>query len=863
MAGRRHWVTLAVGLAAAAVVVASAAAGFHAGPGSPIAVGTGPGAAVTADFDLDGNPDLAVANRGSDDVTILYGDGNGGFPTSATLSVGSQPDAITTEDFNFDGYPDVAVANFGSDDATLWLGSAGGFTSSVTISVGDAPAGIAAADVNGDGFPDLAVTNSGDNTVSFLLGDGVGGLSTGGTVPTGAGPTCIAPGDLNGDTFTDLAVCDSSADKVTILLNDGTGTFTPSTVDVTTPLSIATGYLDADANLDLAVADGDDNLVQVLFGDGTGAFPSSRTVATDAHPVSVAAADLNGDGLTDLATANHDADDVTVAFGDGLGGFTEASFSPVASGSRTSSVVAGDWNGDLFGDLAATASTDDDVWVFLNSATDADLADLTTTAGPLSPTFDPATTSYDAGPVPSSTSSVTVTPTADSPDATIEVRVNGGSFSTVTSGSASGPLALDPGTNTIDVRVTAEDGTTQKTYTITVRRSGSSSNARLSALSTTAGPLTKPFSPNTTSYKVKACVTSSTVTVSATAADPDATLQFRANGGSYSTPVASPATSAPLSLKNGKNVLQVRVNASNGKNVKTYSIAVTGCASSTSTADLSALTTTAGALQPSFSSSRLTYTAGPVSNSTTSVTVTPTAADPGATIQVRVNGGSFATVASGSASGPLALNVGTNTIDVKVTNGSAAKSYTITVKRKSGETINGSFACDGTFTGLTVNGNVTVGNGDTCTLSGGTVYGPVQVGAGGGFAGSGGLTIYGGVQAANALWVTLDHVNVPSSVAFTGLTGTPPGADQSSICHSTIGGGILLMGNAAEISVGDAPPCSGGNTVIGGIQAQNNTALVRISDNSITGPLLCLGNTPAPTGSGNTATVKIGQCASM
>ena len=98
--------------------------------------------------------------------------------------------------------------------------------------------------------------------------------------------------------------------------------------------------------------------------------------------------------------------------------------------------------------------------------------------------------------------------------------------------------------------------------------------------------------------------------------------------------------------------------------MKTYTVTVTRAAPS-SNADLSNLVLSDGTLTPAFDSGTTSYTAN-VPNATSSMTVTPTAADANATIQVRVNGGSYNTVPSGSPSGSLALNVGANTIDVKV-----------------------------------------------------------------------------------------------------------------------------------------------------------------------------------------------------
>jgi len=100
---------------------------------------------------------------------------------------------------------------------------------------------------------------------------------------------------------------------------------------------------------------------------------------------------------------------------------------------------------------------------------DADLSGLVLSSGILAPDFASGTTAYAAS-VANATSAITVTPTPSEPNASIEVRVNGGDFAAVAPGSPSGALALDAGSNTVDVLVTAQDGTTQRTYTIAVTR---------------------------------------------------------------------------------------------------------------------------------------------------------------------------------------------------------------------------------------------------------------------------------------------------------------------------------------------------------------------------------------------------------
>ena len=97
------------------------------------------------------------------------------------------------------------------------------------------------------------------------------------------------------------------------------------------------------------------------------------------------------------------------------------------------------------------------------TATTADLSSLTTTAGALSPAFNAATLGYTIN-VANDVASTTITPTAVT-GATVTVA-----GTAVTSGTPSGDIPLNVGANAIAIVVTAADGTTEKTYTVTVRR---------------------------------------------------------------------------------------------------------------------------------------------------------------------------------------------------------------------------------------------------------------------------------------------------------------------------------------------------------------------------------------------------------
>jgi len=202
---------------------------------STVPVGGGPIAFAVGDFNGDGNLDIAVANFNDFTVTILLGDGKGNFCPSAAspIPAGYFPRSLAAADFNGDGNLDLAVANAYSDTVTILLGDGkGGFipASGSPITVGSGSSAVVTGDFNDDGIPDLAVANPYSDSVTILLGDGHGGFkqSAGSPFAAGSGPSSLAIGDFNGDGRIDLATANEVDGTVTILLGDGKGGFTQS-----------------------------------------------------------------------------------------------------------------------------------------------------------------------------------------------------------------------------------------------------------------------------------------------------------------------------------------------------------------------------------------------------------------------------------------------------------------------------------------------------------------------------------------------------------------------------------------------------------------------------------------------------------
>ena len=83
---------------------------------------------IAGDWEGDGDIDLAVAGRGDDTVWILVNDGTGQFTPAQTvpLPAGAAPASIVAGDFTGDGLLDLAVANQGTDDVSLIVNNTGG-----------------------------------------------------------------------------------------------------------------------------------------------------------------------------------------------------------------------------------------------------------------------------------------------------------------------------------------------------------------------------------------------------------------------------------------------------------------------------------------------------------------------------------------------------------------------------------------------------------------------------------------------------------------------------------------------------------------------------------------------------------------
>lgn len=196
-----------------------------------------------------------------------------------------------------------------------------------------------------------------------------------------------------------------------------------------------------------------------------------------------------------------------------------------------------------------------------SSSNNASLSDLVLSQGILSPVFTPGNTAYYTA-VPSSASAIAITPYAAENNAVI--RING---SITASGFASSPISLQSGSTAIQIGVTAPDGQTQRTYTLTVNK-GTTGDAQLSGLVLGVGTLSPSFSPAVTFYTAAVNSSISSLPITAVAADPR--IQISINGKSVANGYASPA----FPLSQGTNTFAILVTSADNTATKTYVVNV-------------------------------------------------------------------------------------------------------------------------------------------------------------------------------------------------------------------------------------------------------------------------------------------------
>ncbi|GHT38853.1 hypothetical protein AGMMS49965_03370 [Bacteroidia bacterium] len=309
---------------------------------------------------------------------------------------------------------------------------------------------------------------------------------------------------------------------------------------------------------------------------------------------------------------------------------------PLSVGSNTVTISVEDAWGTNWNNLKTYTVTVNRSSAALSN--NANLNNLTVNQGTLTPTFNANTISYSVS-VANTVSSITISATKAHAAASV---------------SGDGAKTLNVGANAFTVDVTAEDGTTKKTYTVNITRAApvvQSNDATLSSLTVNQGTLTPTFNASTTTYSVSVANSVASITISATA-----------NHGA-----ASVAGTGSQSLNVGSNSFNIVCTAEDGT-PKTYTVNITRAAPvvQSNDATLSSLSVNQGTLTPTFNANTTSYSVS-VANSVASITISATANHDAASV---------------AGVGNQSLSVGNNSFNIVCTaEDGTPKTYTVNITR--------------------------------------------------------------------------------------------------------------------------------------------------------------------------------------
>jgi hypothetical protein len=392
-----------------------------------------------SDIDGDGKPDLAVTNQNGSSISVFRNTSVSGSITTGSLSAkvdftgGSSPTGIASGDLDGDGKPDLAVANAGSNSVSIFRNTStsgsittGSFASKVDFTSGVSPYILAIGDLDGDGKQDLSVTNYTSNTFSVFKNNSTSGSITSGSFAakvdysTGTNPYGLAMGDVDLDGKPDIAVTNSSSNSVSVLRNTISGppiisSFTPALGPIGTTVTIsgnnfnsiiannivwfgavrATVTAATSTSLSVTVPTCANYQPIIVTNVASGltdysnvpfivTFPSSQIIdatsfaskvdfTSGSTPYYNAISDIDGDGKPDLVVINYSGNSISVYRNTStLGSISSGSFAAkvdFTTGTGPYGIAIGDVDGDGKPDIAVTNYSSSTVSVFRNTST--------------------------------------------------------------------------------------------------------------------------------------------------------------------------------------------------------------------------------------------------------------------------------------------------------------------------------------------------------------------------------------------------------------------------------------------------------------------------------------------------------------
>ena len=176
-----------------------------------------------ADFNNDGEIDVAVGSSANSRLHVMMGNGNGGFSSINSYDGGNQVRGVCIVDVDMDGDDDIVTSNRDANYVGIYRNNGtGAFAAETNLEGGgDGEAGCAATDANNDGITDVFVGFNYSQEVGLLLGNANGGFTFSAKRSVDGRPWMLTTGDMNGDGNADVISANSLGASGSVILGDG------------------------------------------------------------------------------------------------------------------------------------------------------------------------------------------------------------------------------------------------------------------------------------------------------------------------------------------------------------------------------------------------------------------------------------------------------------------------------------------------------------------------------------------------------------------------------------------------------------------------------------------------------------------
>lgn len=320
---------------------------------------------LIGDFNNDHRLDFAHIGGTYEIITVLLGDGLGGFQSEmkfSDVSINTIVSASVT-DVNDDHNLDVIYVDGRCICIFVLLGNGDGTFTEPVISVIEDDTfrhDFAVSDFDGDSYLDLVSVSYYSGNIFLHAGYGNGSFSAGKTISNDMNSMLVSVtvGYINADVYTDVIVANSVARTVDVFFGDGHGNFGAKIASFTggalQPIDVFLSDLNGDNITDAVVSYFSKYPCAVMFGYGNGTFDRRTMFALNSSQlqISAALADFNSDAHLDIAisgtsgTRDFQTDNAAMFLNDGHGHFQSRVPLLIQLYSPVGMANVGDFNGD-------------------------------------------------------------------------------------------------------------------------------------------------------------------------------------------------------------------------------------------------------------------------------------------------------------------------------------------------------------------------------------------------------------------------------------------------------------------------------------------------------------------------------------